>query len=577
MRTGSWSCLALLVLSFAASAAKEASVPANKSPLRVIPPLSERPLEVSEGEAIATSGFRVRGVGEHPELGINPEKTQRLADGLFELASSGDTLSVEAALSRAGEKRAERSVGLTVGQLQKVAEQIAVYLRANGLPLAQAYVPVQEIAADGIVAIDVIEAKLGKIVVEDAKRMPPALIAASARTLKDAPLSRGSIESAMLKAQTLPGTAVTGTFRPGENPGETDLVLKVQSEETFEFRVGADNYGTEFAGEYRLRGDAIVHNPLGFGDQLTLTLVQAFEPSDTTFGSASYSVPVAIPELRAYVRAEKAAFVASSSLSSQLDVDGDNDLQELGLRWDMFRSRIFTASSGLAYQARNANVVFKNFDDDVPLRTLSDDSLRVTSVDVVMQRFDTRFKGVDFLDMALRVGKDRADGFEVIANDSKFKLVDLGYSRYQRLTDLQTLLLVTRLQYSDDTLSALERFSLGGPDSVRAYPVSEFLVDRGVLASLEYRVSAPGFAQKTSPFKGLPWGKVLQFMVFYDYAWGKLAKSDPGNEISGSGAGFLLSAPGNVTLKLTGATPTGSIDPSDGDDFRLYSELSIAF
>ncbi|TDU31187.1 hypothetical protein DFR24_0546 [Panacagrimonas perspica] len=109
----------------------------------------------------------------------------------------------------------------------------------------------------------------------------------------------------------------------------------------------------------------------------------------TTFGSASYSVPIAIPELRAYIRAEKAAFVAASSLSSQLD--GENDLQELGLRWDMHRSRVFTASGGLAYQARNANMIFKNFDDNVPLRTLSDDALHVTSVDVSMQRFDTRF------------------------------------------------------------------------------------------------------------------------------------------------------------------------------------------
>ena len=543
----------------------------------MIPPLSDRPLDATEGDPIATAGFAVRGVGTHPGLGVSPASAQRVADGLFELVSSGEPLSVDAAMERAGEKRAAPVIGLTVGQLQQVAEQIAIYLRTSGLPLAQAYIPVQEIGVSGIVTIDVIEATLGKVVVEGNKRMPTWLITNSAHSLQRAPLTRGRIESAMLTAQTLPGTSILGTFRPGEKTGETDLLLKVQNEETFEFRVGADNYGTEFAGEYRVRGDALVHNPLGFGDQLGLSVVQAFEPSDTTFGSATYSFPIVIPELRAHVRAEKAAFAAASSIGRELDVDGDNDLYEGGLRWDMLRSRVFTVSSGAAYQTRNANVEFKNFDDNVPIRTLADDALRVFVVDAVAQRFDTRFKGVDFIEASVRVGKDKADGFEIIANEDRFQLFDFGYSRYQRITDAQTLLLVTRAQFSNDVLSSLERFSLGGPDSVRAYPVSEFLVDRGVLASLEYRINAPGFAQVASPFKGVPWGKILQVMVFYDYARGKLARNDPGDEIHGAGAGLLFSGPGNFTFKLTGATPTGSIDPSDGDDFRLYSELSVAF
>jgi hypothetical protein len=80
-----------------------------------------------------------------------------------------------------------------------------------------------------------------------------------------------------------------------------------------------------------------------------------------------------------------------------------------------------------------------------------------------------------------------------------------------------------------------------------------------------------------SPFRGVPWGKLLQFMVFYDYAYGKLARNDPGDEIHGVGGGLLLTAPHNITFKVTGATPTGSIDPSDGDDFRAYAEFSVAF
>lgn len=571
---GSWGCAVLLTFACASvGAAEPAPSPSpGTGEVRVIPPLAERPLDASEGEPIATTGFRVRGVTEHPDLGVSPESTQRLADGLFELISGGEALSIDAAMERAGEKRAAPVVGLTVGQMQRVSEQVAIYLRNAGLPLAQAYIPVQEVGVDGIVQIDVVEAKLGKVVVEGAKRMPPGLIAASARALKDSALTRDGIESAMLTAQTLPGTSVVGTFRPGESAGETDLVLKVQNEETFEFRFGGDNYGTEFAGEYRIRGDALVHNPIGIGDQLALSIVQAFSPADTTYGAASYSVPLGIPQVRAFARAEKAAFVASNQFAGVIDVEGDNDLIEGGLRWDALRSRTINLSGGMAYQVRRANVEF----DDLPI-VLTDDLLKTVVLDLAMQRFDVRFKGVDFLEAAFRKGKDHADGFEVINNEDKFWVFDFGYSRYQRITDTQTLLLVTRGQLSNDFLSALERFSLGGPDSVRAYPVSEILVDRGLLASVEYRIAAPGFSQMASPFRGVPWGKILQFMVFFDYAAGELAEGDPGDEIHGAGGGLLITAPRNVTFKVTGATPTGSIDPSDGDDFRAYAEFSVAF
>lgn len=562
-------CIGFLAL----SCTVVAQTPDAADSARVIPPMAERPLDISEGARIATTGFRVRGVTAHPELGISPEGVQQLADGLFALLASGEALSIEAAMQRADDKPTAPVAGLTVGQMQQVAERLAEHLRAAGLVLAQAYVPVQEVGVDGVVAIDVIEARLGKVVVEGAKRMPTALIAASANSLKDAPLTREHIESALISAQTLPGTAVLGTFRPGENSGETDLVLRVQNEERAEFRIGGDNYGTEFAGEYRLRGDAIFHNPSGFGDQLALTVVQAFEPADTLYGSVRYAIAPGTPQLRAHLRFERAAFVAENRSFAVLGVEGDNETYEAGLRWDVRRTRTLNLTTGLTAQARRADVRFRN----IANFNLDDDALRIGALDVSAQRFDTRFKGVDFIDAAVRIGRDRADGFEVVSNDDRYEVVKLGYSRYQRLTDTQTLLLLTRGQITADVLPSLERFSLGGPDSVRAYPVSEILTDRGALATLEYRIGAPGFATKNSPFGGRPWGQVLQLMAFVDYAWGELTEFSEADEISGAGGGLMVSAPGNVNFKITGATPLGSLDPSDGDDFRLYSEFSVAF
>ena len=116
-------------------------------------------------------------------------------------------------------------------------------------------------------------------------------------------------------------------------------------------------------------------------------------------------------------------------------------------------------------------------------------------------------------------------------------------------------------QYSNSLLTSLEQFSIGGPNSVRAFNISERLTDSAFFASFEWTVNAPGFADAEA-FSGLTWGQVLRVSFFSDFAWG--FKNDPTIgieestvELSGFGGALAFNLPGQFSARLQLAHPFG--------------------
>ena len=66
----------------------------------------------------------------------------------------------EALVDKLREERLDREVGMTIGQMQEVANAVTQYYRNAGFILAQAYIPAQDVAS-GVVVIEVIEGTLG--------------------------------------------------------------------------------------------------------------------------------------------------------------------------------------------------------------------------------------------------------------------------------------------------------------------------------------------------------------------------------------------------------------------------------
>jgi hemolysin activation/secretion protein len=519
---------------------------------RNIPPVSERPFDPESGDRILVRGFVVDGVTPNPKLGVTSETVQAAANAAFAREAGG-----------ASEAR------MTVGHMVRVADAVTTFYRSSGYIVARGFLPVQTIGPDSIVHIQVMEGKIAEVVVEGAKKYKPATLRKPSEGLVGTVPTRDAVETALLYTQDYPGVRLFGTFRPGNAAGETKLVLQVLEEDTFDYAFGADNYGTEFTGEYRFRADIAWNNPIGWGDQLNLALLQSVAPENTTYGSLGYRVPVGPRGFGIGLGASQNAFVVNEEPFDDLQLEGTITSYSAGVDWRYERGRFDNARIGLNYITKMSELTARG------TLQITDDQFSTLELESNMDRIDVRFKGVDQVTAKIRQGVSGDFGSSA-GVDENFTILEARYSRVQALADTQTAIIRLKGQATDTELSPLEQFALAGPDAVRAYPVGQILRDTGQFASLEYQVQAPGFARAPGPFTR-QWGDLLQLALFADYAHGRNAESTSDDELSGYGAGIHFGVPGSFTLVIEGAKPISAREASDGKELRFYGNLTVKF
>jgi hemolysin activation/secretion protein len=171
-------------------------------------------------------------------------------------------------------------------------------------------------------------------------------------------------------------------------------------------------------------------------------------------------------------------------------------------------------------------------------------------------------------------GQSSRVGGSGVSAGGDFDKIMLRYQRLQRISKRNSLLVRVEGQASDDLLTSLEQFVIGGPNSVRAYPIASYLADEGAFASLEWVVEMMDNGSSS-----------LSIAAFADYAYGKL--NDPlANELadvdlSGWGIGLAfsrISDSGNqFGFRIDIATPISSLEPTDGDDPRIFGQINYSF
>jgi hemolysin activation/secretion protein len=518
------------------------AVPVQAAPLpppgSVVPPVRDR--DTAAVQKITVRGFHVSGVGSHTQLGITPASIQALADAQFrELAAGADTTE------------------LSFAQMQGVADKITERYRTAGFIVSNAFLPAQTIGSDQIVGIQVLEGQIGKIIVKGTKRYRPGIISAAAQELRGKPLLKSDVDSALLYARDLPGVTVASTFQPGEQTGDTDLT-----------------------GKYSVQAGMEWANPLHLGDTFTANVDYALDPNDNIYGALTYRVPLGTPGLSMVVGASRNELQINTGTFAALDVKGPSSLYYGGLDWKYINRDDLQHVATLHVLRERSQLDSLGFH-------LSDEKFTVAETTWGMLHTDRRFHGVDIMQLGLRKSiRDDSREPDLISpqHDRSFLVAKLSYTRLQFLTKSQRLNFKFIGQYTRDALVPLEQFAMGGPDSVRSYPIADALRDRGFYTSLEYHVDAPGFGDKVSPFYGRPWRELLEFEVFYDYAKGYSAGANraitPDNaELSGAGAGFIFRLPRfkQFELHFDAAKSTSSQNASNGKGFHIYTRFSFTF
>ncbi len=587
-----------------------------------IPPAVERPLDVEEGDRLFVKQFRLTGAAERLREGVSLKEASDIVEtlrvqrqGLSKVGGDGFTdpergqiidfmqkvvtdpsldmgfEEYQALVDQLRALRAQRDAGLTIGQMQQIAAAVTEYYRSAGYILAQAFIPAQEVV-DGVVEIEVLDGNLGSVLAEGNKRYSDEILAAPFEDLIDAPVTAKGIEEAILLAGDYPGVTLFGVFQPGRQVGSSDLVLRVQEEKLIDGTLRLDNHGTRFTGEKRVFGSLTVNNlPLtGAPDTLTLTALRQFDPTNAFFGEAEYERQFFNPGTSLGGSFAHNPFDVGAELAAA-NLSGESTVIEAYLRQSIVRSRQQNLWGKFGWR-RSEEISTQNdiqiTEDHLSMLTaeLSFDSIDAVSRAINQARIGAavglgdNLGGKDKEGVAAQAvpgGRQGASGD--FASNEFFKL-NAALTRLQIISESQSLLIRLEGQWSNDLLTSLEQFSIGGPNSVRGYPISEFQADTGLFASAEWTLNAPGFSSARFS-DAYTWGQVLRVSFFADWAFGKINDPTPiqtgSVNLSGFGAAISVNLPGTLQGRFEWARPIGGDTPSDGDNARYWFDLTYQF
>lgn len=441
---------------------------------------------------------------------------------------------------------------LNLFDLDRAADIITRYYRDNGYPIARAIVPAQKVEK-GIVRIEVIEGRIGRISVAGNNRYSPKLILSRTLSLpKEEIVTLERLERSLLLMNDLPGLSARATLAPGAEFGTTDVVVRVEEKPVAGF-VNLDNRGRKETGQWRLDGNLDINNPLAIGDQLNIRLIES-QNGLLRFARVGYSVPVFAEGMRLGVNYSRVDYTIGGDFAA-LGIEGEVTNAEALLSYPFVRSRRSNLVFGVGFRhtsSRQTTLGVQTQDNNIDLLNLNllgnwvhEDSA-VTNALVQLS------------------GNGKKNPFGA-RQDAQFAKLEFDVNHLRAASKTWDLFLRGNLVVSRDALADTEKFSLGGADSVRGYAPSDLRGDNGWLAVAELRRQFVVF------------NVVGVFSVFYDAGLVHVKGFSGNDSIRSAGVGVSLFPTPNLRVRIDYAHRLSDRLPSDRTDNRLWVTVGGSF
>jgi hemolysin activation/secretion protein len=441
---------------------------------------------------------------------------------------------------------------LTVEQLQEAADVITRLYHDAGYLLAQAQVLPQAIQ-NGEVTITVREGRLERLNVVSTKpdQSLPTLVRSglqqSAR--EGEAINTRVLEETLLLVNDLPGQArASAEIAPGTQNDSSTLSINYAAAPRVGGSVQLDNDGGRYTGRNRLFGQLYVNEPLGLGDQASVSALST--GALLTSFQLGYRVPVGL---------RTTLGVSASHLKYDLccllnDQTGGGSARTYGLE----------LAHNLRLRRNQQLSLFANVDG----KRLESDSNAVQQTQRKVQGVSLGVRGFwsgaayNAWSLAWRGGRANLQNNAAdLAQDEAgahvqgaYSKLSASYYRNQALNKAWSWRLNLRGQANlGRNLESSERFSLGGSDGLRGYPSGEAIADSGWLATLELRYALVS-VQGLSVTGFVDTGGIKRYSKDAD----ALAGTTPNSyQLTGAGLGLRYETP-DASVSLTLAKPVGS-------------------
>lgn len=453
-------------------------------------------------------------------------------------------------------------------QIFKLAARITGYYQTHGYPLSRAIIPEQTIQ-QGVLRIEVIEVRYGKISQNNQSRVSDALLHAVAQNLQSGDLIQDSqLDRSLLLLSDIPGVAVKPTLSRGSVEGTSDLLLTITPTASVAGDVGLDNHGNRYTGQNNVRANLNVYNPLKIGDVFILNALSS--GVGMNYGRLAYESIINGSGSRLGFAASNLRYKLGGALAN-IDASGSANTTSLWAKQMLTRSR----KSSIYAQLQLDQTQLQDHIDSGVTPIYNDRSIQSATANLYGDYRDFFWRsGVTTWSLGTTQGRVQFDNAAALVNDmntrqtvGSFTKVNLNLSRIESLSSASDLSLVLNVQKSKNNLDAAQRMNAGGPFSVRAYTAGTLTGDSGYFVSAELRTAL-----------GHAWQSQWSSMIFLDAASLTMNQKDTGSlenslVLKGVGVGLIWGVPRQWQGSTYLARPIGSFPASI--EANKYTRIAV--
>jgi hemolysin activation/secretion protein len=376
---------------------------------------------------------------------------------------------------------------VVITDLEELRQRISHYYSDQGYVNSGAILPDQPFQ-NGIIRLHIVEGRLTEVRVKGTEWLDENYVSDRLQRDKNSPLNINMLREQFQQLLLDPLIErMNGNLVPGTQRGQSILDVEVTRARPYQLSLTFDNYRPPSIGSEEGKLSGWVRNATGFGDIIDGTLIYS---QGTLGGSGGFSMPLNASNTRFNFHFDISRAAVIEKPLDQVDIKSEYSGFEFGLMQPLIQSLNRNLSIGMAFNVKENKTTLLgepfSFSDGAQNGVTKDSVLRF-SLDFterlehhVFSARSTTSVGIRAFNATWAADKSLPDG------DFVAWLGQLQYAG-QLFDNAGTLILHGDVQWADDKLLPLERFSLGGRYSVRGYRENEVVRDKGYVVSAEYR------------------------------------------------------------------------------------------
>lgn len=424
---------------------------------------------------------------------------------------------------------------------------IQLYIN-NGYITSGAFLPSNQDLSSGIVLIQVVEGELEQIEIGGLRRLREVYVRSRIMRATSTPLNQKRLEEALQLLQLDPLIEqVNAELAPGSTPGRNILRVRLKEAPAFHTAIAIENNQSPSIGSVQGSVEVSHDNVLGFGDRLSAKYGRT---EGLDLYDINYTIPVNARNGTLSFRYNNGDSRIIEDDFRDVGIRSETQTYSLNFRQPITRTPTSEFALGLSLDLRRSQTYIL---DDIPYSFTEgpeDGESKVTVIRFSQDWVNRSTRRVLAARSQFSVGIDAFDAtINNTGTDGQFFSWLGQFQWVQQLSPRNLLVARIDAQLTPDSLLSLERFSMGGVDTVRGYQQNQLIADNGILGSVEVRV----------PLTSDP--RVLQLSPFFEIgtAWNNRDIDSNPATIASLGLGLRWLITPDLSLRLDYGIPLISV------------------